>query len=65
MTRQSDSDRITITLPSRVFIALRDRADREWRSTSNLGAFLLEIALAIPKGKPADRGVKADSGLCV
>jgi hypothetical protein len=63
MTRQSDSDRITVTLPSRVFMALRDRADREGRSTSNLAAFLLESALATPKEQSVDRGFKADSGL--
>ncbi|MBU6250941.1 MAG: hypothetical protein KGO47_07245 [Cyanobacteria bacterium REEB417] len=38
--------RITITVPFQVFSALRDRADREGRSTSNLGAFLLEQGLA-------------------
>jgi plasmid stability protein len=63
MTRQSDSGRITVTLPSGVFMALRDRADREGRSTSNLAAFLLENALANPKQQPVDRGFKADSGL--
>lgn len=64
MTRQSISDRITVTLSSRVFIALRDRADLEGRSTSNLAAFLLEHALVIPKEDPADRRLKVDSGLC-
>lgn len=38
--------RISITVPFRVFAALRDQADREGRSTSNLGAFLLEKALS-------------------
>ena len=52
MTRQSDSDRITVTLPSRVFMALRDRADREGRSTSNLAAHLLEVALDAMEGAP-------------
>jgi len=64
MYRQSPSDRITVTLSSRVFIALRDRADLEGRSTSNLTAFLLEHALAMPKEEPADRWLKVDSPLC-
>lgn len=64
MSRQSISDRITVTLSSRVFIALRERADLEGRSTSNLAAFLLEHALAIPKQDPADRQLKVDSHLC-
>jgi hypothetical protein len=64
MSRQSDSDRITVTLPSRVFMALRDRADREGRRTSNLAAFLLEHALALPKLESADRRLKVDSHPC-
>jgi len=54
MIRQSVSDRITVTLSSRVHKALRARAEREGRSTSNLAAFLLESALAMPKESPAD-----------
>ena len=64
MSRQSASDRITVTLSPRVFMALRDRADLEGRSTSNLAAFLLESALAIPKTPPADRRLGVDSALC-
>jgi hypothetical protein len=45
--------RVTITVPYRVFMALRDRADREGRSTSNLAAFLLERTLLVPTEKPA------------
>ncbi len=57
MTAQNlfTSKRVTITLPYRVFLALADRADHEGRSTSNLAAFLLESALAMPNEKPADR----------
>jgi len=64
MSRQSASDRITVTLSSRVFMALRDRADREGRSSSNLAAFLLESALVIPKEDPADPRLRVDSRLC-
>lgn len=45
--------RISITVPNRVFTALRDRADREGRSTSNLAAFLLEQGLEEAMKKPA------------
>ena len=41
------------TVSHRVFIALRDRADHEGRSTSNLAAFLLEQALPKAIKKPA------------
>lgn len=51
--RQPVPIRITITLPFTVFCWLRDRADREGRSTSNLGAFLLERALTADTEKPA------------
>jgi len=61
MSRQSISDRITVTLSPRVFMALRERADLEGRSTSNLAAFLLECSLAEPMEKPADRWLRADS----
>jgi hypothetical protein len=46
--------RITITLPYQVFRDLRNQADEEGRSTSNLGAFLLERALDRATKKPAD-----------
>ena len=64
MSRQSASDRITVTLSSRVFLALRDRADREGRSSSNLAAFLLESALVIPKEEPADPRLRVEYLLC-
>jgi hypothetical protein len=64
MSRQSIPDRITVTLSPRVFIALRERADLEGRSTSNLAAFLLEHALALPKLESADRRLKVDSHPC-
>ena len=54
--------RITITVPYRVFIALSERANQEGRSTSNLAAFLLENALAVPIKKPADSPLRVDSG---
>jgi len=44
--KQPTPTRISITVPWHVFAALRDRADEEGRSTSNLGAFLLELALS-------------------
>lgn len=46
--RQPVPVRVSITMPYRVFHALTARADQEGRSTSNLGAFLLEQALAEP-----------------
>jgi hypothetical protein len=45
--------RVTITVPFQVYAALRDRADYEGRSTSNLGAYLLEQGLVEPIKKPA------------
>jgi len=63
MIRQSVSDRITVTLSSRVHKALRARAEREGRSTSNLAAFLLESALAMPKESPADHRLRGNAGL--
>jgi hypothetical protein len=52
--------RITITLPYRVSCGLRDRADHEGRSVSNLAAFLLEDALAVPREKPAPSRLMVD-----
>jgi hypothetical protein len=43
--RQPVPTRVTITVPFQVFAQLRDRADQEGRSTSNLAAFLLERSL--------------------
>lgn len=45
--------RISITVPFHVFTALRDRADGEGRSTSNLAAFLLEVGLSPNEKRPA------------
>ena len=45
--------RISITVSNRVFVALRDRADQEGRSTSNLAAYLLEQGLDEAIKKPA------------
>jgi hypothetical protein len=53
--------RVTITVPYRVFMALRDRADREGRSTINLAAFLLERSLPVPTKKPALGRLEGDS----
>lgn len=44
-------------------MALRERADREGRSTSNLAAFLLESALAVPNEKQVESRFGVDSGL--
>ena len=52
--------RITITLPYRVSCELRDRADHEGRSVSNLASFLLESALAVSKDKPAASPLMVD-----
>lgn len=49
--RQSVPRRISVTVPGHVYEALRDRADREGRTTSNLCAYLLEKAL---EGDPPD-----------
>lgn len=43
--------RISVTVPGHVYEALRDRADREGRTTSNLCAYLLEVGLGL---NPAD-----------
>lgn len=51
--RQPVPVRVSITMPYRVFTALTVRADREGRSTSNLGAFLLEQVLSSETEKPA------------
>lgn len=51
--RQPVPVRVSITLPYRVFTALTNRADEEGRSTSNLGAFLLEQVLSADTEKPA------------
>lgn len=48
--------RVTITVPYEVFTRLRDRADHEGRSTSNLAAFLLERALR-PAMQPPPQGL--------
>lgn len=53
ISNQPVPTRVTITVSHRVFIALRDRADHEGRSTSNLAAFLLEQALPKATEKPA------------
>jgi hypothetical protein len=53
ITEKAVPVRVTTTLPHRVFSELRDRADYEGRSTSNLAAFLLEDAFGLPRGKPA------------
>ena len=53
--------RVTITVPYRVFMALRDRADHEGRSTSNLAAFLLEQTLLMLTEKPALGRLEGDS----
>jgi hypothetical protein len=50
--------RITITVPYGVFTQLRDRADHEGRSTSNLSAFLLERALR-SAADPSPHGLAA------
>ena len=39
------SQRITITLPTKIFEALAQRSQQEGRSLSNLAAFLLESCL--------------------
>ena len=46
--------RVTITVPYEVFTRLRDRADHEGRSTSNLAAFLLERNLRPVMPPPRD-----------
>jgi hypothetical protein len=51
--------RVTITVPFLVYSQLRDRADREGRSTSNLAAFLLESALMPAVADPPRRKVLA------
>jgi len=51
--RQPLPTRVTITMARSTFMDLRDRADREGRSTSNLCAFLLEQAMEQAIKKPA------------
>ena len=53
--------RISITVPFQVYTALRNQADIEGRSTSNLAAFLLERALVHFIEKPAQG--RLDGGL--
>jgi hypothetical protein len=50
--------RITVTVPYGVFTQLRDRADHECRSTSNLSAFHLQRALR-PAADPSPHGLAA------
>ena len=44
-TTVRSSQRITITLPTKIFEALTQRSQQEGRSLSNLAAFLLESCL--------------------
>jgi len=44
-TTVRSSQRITITLPTKIFEALAQRSQQEGRSLSNLAAFLLESCL--------------------
>jgi hypothetical protein len=60
ISKQPVPIRITITLPYQVFRDLQNQADQEGRSTSNLGAFLLENALGRAK-KRAGSQLMVDS----
>lgn len=51
--RQPLPTRVTITMSYSTFVAVRDCADREGRSTSNLCAYLLERAMEQATKKPA------------
>jgi hypothetical protein len=60
ISKQPVPIRITITLPYQVFRDLQNQADQGGRSTSNLGAFLLENALGRAK-KRASSQLMVDS----